>query len=85
MAMSIDSALNDTFSDADIDALYLLALGDFQLVEDALLLSLKHKRERWWHFKKKWLIDKQDVIDYIQKKKKEQLDIQIQGDGDEYK
>ena len=74
MVMSDTNIPDETF-----DALLLLARGDFNLVEEALIKSLEKRRiGSWWQFWKYcWAIDFHKVSTYIVKRRKEIEDVEI--------
>jgi len=70
--------MTEVLSQEEIDALVLLARGNVDLVEEALCTNIVTKG----FFKKNWIIDKEKVIEHIQKKVKELEDIPVMGDDD---
>lgn len=66
----------------NIQQLHLLAFGDVQIVEDALLESLERVRPIWWQFwNVDWVINWNKAAQYIVERRKAIDELQPSGDS----
>jgi hypothetical protein len=82
MAMSTEEEFPPNVPEDTLQDLLLLARGDFDLVEAALIQALDKKREQAWNIlqPKKWIIDIVKAFKYIKERREEIDNVKLRED-----